>query len=109
MLVRIALAETPNANGRTDAFVIAWPLDNDARHASAGAAAAIRQEVGGLPVLVVAVDSHGDLHTLGDPRHLFALQELGLEGHSWVHFEIELPQVLLAGLPTVPVRSAIAA
>ncbi len=100
MLVRIALTEAPKkTEDRSDAFVIAWPLDNDPGHATAGAAAAIREEIGGLPVVVVALDSQGDLWTYGEQRHVFALQELGLDGHSWVNFEIELPRLPLVGAP----------
>ncbi|MDX6587269.1 MAG: hypothetical protein QOI31_1742 [Solirubrobacterales bacterium] len=101
MHVRIALTEAPKkTEDHSDAFVIAWPLDNDPGHATTGAAAAIHEEVGGLPVLVVALDSRGDLWTYGEQRHVFTLQELGLDSHSWVNFEIELPRLPLFGLPT---------
>ena len=49
MQVRVALTETERADGGTDAFVMAWPLDNDPAHTNAAAAAAIQRHVGGLP------------------------------------------------------------
>lgn len=99
MPVRIALTETPSAEGRTDAFVISWPLENDPRHMTAGASEAVRREVGGLPAVLVALDSNREIHTFGDLRHVLALLEIGLETHSWAHFDIDLPRAPLVSLP----------
>ena len=90
MQVRVALTETRRADSPSNAFVIAWPLDNDPAHVNSGTAAAIQAEVGGLPVVVVALAANGELRSHGRGEHVRPLIEAGLDGHAWVMFDVEL-------------------
>ena len=101
MQVRVALTETGPHERGADAFVIAWPVDNDPAHANAGAARAIQRELGGLPTVVVALTGTGDLCSYGRIEHVLAVTGAGLDGHRRVSFDIDLP----GGTPVTRLRS----
>lgn len=59
--VRVASTETEQDGGRSEAFVVAWPLNNNPAHINSILATAVREAVSGLQVVLIALDARGDL------------------------------------------------
>jgi hypothetical protein len=75
-------------NGGHDAFVIACPLNHDVRVITGPMVRAVREAVGGMPVVAAAIRANGDLHTFGRAEHTQAVIEEGLDGRSWALFDV---------------------
>lgn len=72
-------------------YAVAWPLNNDPAALTPALAAAVGAAVPGLPVVLIAVDDHGDIRTFGDIERSLQAVKLGLQHKLWHVVDVDVP------------------